>query len=223
MTGVRVTDNRIVNVRGVGSAAAFGTPNIRMRTYFSLHHIGAAAHFARLSKKVETEYSGTIEEEQFKQHRTYVTGSIVMAISFLEATINELFSDAQEGEAEQIRQLQSDTVSLLANMWGLPKTESFSILRVPGITISPSGRRKQTISPFVTPGDRPAWASFVGEHQKRGLAVEPPNDLFNVGLPAPDRSHEHRRIGAVRLGVRDADKVLVDVQADEKGSRLGHG
>lgn len=123
-----MSNNGIVNVPGVGSASAFGNPSIKMRTYFSLHHIGTAAHFARLSKKVETEHSGTMEEEQFKQHRAYVTGSIVMAVSFLEATINELFSDAQEGVAEQIRQLPSDTVTLLANMWGLPKTESFSIL-----------------------------------------------------------------------------------------------
>jgi hypothetical protein len=56
-----------------------------------------------------------------------------------------------------------------------------------------------------------------------GLAVEPPNELFNVGLPAPDRSHEHRWIAAVRLGVRDADEVLVDVQTDEKSSSLAHG
>jgi cysteine synthase len=59
-------------------------------------------------------------------------------------------------------------------------------VRVPGTAISPFGTRKQTISPFVAPGDRPAWASFVGEHQKRGLAVEPPNPLVDVRLAAPD-------------------------------------
>jgi len=123
-----VTNNGIVNVPGVGSASAFGSPSIKMRNYFSLHHIGAAADFARLCKKVETEYSGTMEYEQFRLHRAYVTGSIVMAVSFLEATINELFSDAHEGVGEPIKQLQSDTVTLLANMWGLPKTESLPIL-----------------------------------------------------------------------------------------------
>jgi hypothetical protein len=57
---------------------------------------------------------------------------------------------------------------------------------------------------FATPGDRPAWASFVGEHQKRGLAVEPPNELFNVDLPAPDRSHKKQadRRGAPRRARR---------------------
>jgi uncharacterized OsmC-like protein len=84
--------------------------------------------------------------------------------------------------------------------------------------------KKQTNNyPFVTPGDRPAWANFVGEHQKRDLAVKAPNELVDVRLAAPDRSHEHGRIGAVRLGVRDADALLVDVETDEKSSSLAHG
>jgi hypothetical protein len=96
-------------------------------------------------------------------------------------------------------------------------------IRVPGTTISPFGRRKQTIISFVTPGDRPARAGLVGEPQMRGLAVEPPSELVDVRLPAPDRSHEHRWIDAGGLDVRDADKLFVVVQTDEKGSRLGHG
>ena len=39
----------------------------------------------------------------------------------------------------------------------------------------------------------------------RALAVEPPNELFKVGLPAPDRFHEHRWIATVRLGMRVPD------------------
>jgi hypothetical protein len=65
-------------------------------------------------------------------------------------------------------------------------------IRVPGTTISPFGRRKQTIISFVTPGDRPAWAGFVSEHKPRGLAVEPPNEPVNVALPVADRFHEYR-------------------------------
>ena len=89
--------------------------------------------------------------------------------------------------------------------------------RALGITISLFGRGKQRIFSFVTPADRPAWAGSVGEHQMRGLAVEPPNELFNVGLPAPDGSHGHRRIAGLRLGVCDGDEVVVHVQTDKKG------
>jgi hypothetical protein len=65
--------------------------------------------------------------------------------------------------------------------------------------------------------------NLAGERQRRGVAVEPPNELFEVGLPAPDRFMEHRWIAAVRLSVRDGDEALVDLQTDEKGSRLGYG
>jgi hypothetical protein len=105
---------------------------------------------------------------------------------------------------------------------GFPSTSPWGV-QVPGTTISPCERRKKTIISSVIPDDRPAWAGFAGEHQMRGLAVEPSNELFNVGLPAPERSDECRWIAAVRLGMRDGDEVLVDVQTDEKGSRLGHG
>jgi hypothetical protein len=120
--------DQTINVPGISSGTSSGTASLRMRTYFSIHHIRAAAHFARLSKRAESTYSGNFDDELFNEHRAYVTGSIILAVSFLEATINELFSDAPEGTSEQIKQLDNDTVKLLANVWELSKTESFSIL-----------------------------------------------------------------------------------------------
>jgi len=81
----------------------------------------------------------------------------------------------------------------------------------------------ETLRPQVPMEHIGAGTGFVGEHELRGRGVKPANQLVDVRLSTPDRSHEHGRIGAVRLGVRDADEVLVDVQTDEKSSSLAHG
>ena len=71
-----------------------------------------------------------VSTEIFSQHRAYVTGCIFAAVSFLEAQITEMFSDAYEDKRDFIHQL-GDRILLFAQMWKLevPKTASFQILK----------------------------------------------------------------------------------------------
>jgi hypothetical protein len=121
-------EDQIISVSGIDSAEAFGVASVRMRTYYSLHHIRAAAHFARLSKAVEQSYSGKFRDELFNEHRAYITGSILSAVSFLEATINELFADASEHSGEYVQQLDAEIVHLLENVWQFSKIEQLPVL-----------------------------------------------------------------------------------------------
>jgi hypothetical protein len=102
------------------------------RFYNSHYHIIAAAFFARESARLENEHRGkeSISSEIFCQHRAYVTGSIFSAVSFLEAQINEIFTDAADDQRDHIYGLGSK-IHLLAEMWNLdvPRTASYSILR----------------------------------------------------------------------------------------------
>ena len=54
---------------------------------------------------------------------------IFSSVSFLEAQVNELFTDAAEDQREHIHQL-GDKIYLFADMWklGVPKTASYPIL-----------------------------------------------------------------------------------------------
>jgi hypothetical protein len=101
------------------------------RFYFSHYHIMSAAFFARESGKLERENK---DKESFpskiqSEHRAFVTGCIFSSVSFLEAQINELFTDAAEDQREHIHQL-GDKIYLFAEMWklGVPRTASYSIL-----------------------------------------------------------------------------------------------
>lgn len=68
-----------------------------------------------------------------------------------------------------------------------------------------------------------ARAGFVREHQLGCLRVQATNQFVEVGLPGSDGPDEHGRIGALAQGVRDGDRIFVDVETDEKRSRLCHG
>ena len=112
--------------------AAFlaGSITVKMRTYYSDHHIWAAAHFARMAGKIESGLSDEHPSNLFIEHRAYVTASVFAAVSFLEATINELFADAADGNTALSEKLEPAAMELLSRMWvlGVPKTASYSIL-----------------------------------------------------------------------------------------------
>lgn len=102
------------------------------RFYYSHYHIMAAAFFARQSAQIEQKHrlQEAISSQDFSQHRAFVTGCVFSSVSFLEAQINEVFTDASEDKRDFIHQL-GDRILLFAEMWRLdvPRTASFPILK----------------------------------------------------------------------------------------------
>lgn len=109
--------------------------SISIRTYFSIQHVQSAAYFARetariendpASRKVET---GRFNEQAYMEHKANVTASLFMAVSFLEATINELFADAADNATGRTW-TDPSICDLFGSMWrnGVPRTASYSIL-----------------------------------------------------------------------------------------------
>jgi len=66
-----------------------------------------------------------LDDDVAIQHRSFVVGSVFCSISFLEATVNELFSDAADitHKSTHINQLGEDAQKLLASLW---ETEIYS-------------------------------------------------------------------------------------------------
>jgi hypothetical protein len=105
----------------------------RLLTY-SVQHIQFAALFSRLSANIEKNFGGKVSSELSDEYWAYVTGAIFFAVSFLEATINELFADTADDTMVKIDsnlwQLEPKAISMMANFWkiaikGKPR---FSIL-----------------------------------------------------------------------------------------------
>ena len=66
------------------------------RVHLSPDHIYSAFHFANLAH--ETEHTADPRQNKFaiQQHRSFVVGSVLASVAFLEAAINELFATAQD-------------------------------------------------------------------------------------------------------------------------------
>ncbi len=80
-------------------------------------HIQSAALFARRSGQIEKEFDVSFSSELLTEYWGNVTASIFHAVAFLEATINEFFTDAGEEPSEN--QLNSNTKVCMADWWQL--------------------------------------------------------------------------------------------------------
>jgi len=121
---------------------------IKTRTYFSIQHLLSAVYLARQSKLIEQLNTSDISEDDFVNHRSLVTSSLLAAASFLEATINEFYSDAFDNRNGIVRELEDNVVMLLSNMWKLniPKTAQYSILNKYQIALTLTGNDTFDIS-----------------------------------------------------------------------------
>lgn len=99
----------------------------KSRLYLSICHIQAACLFARKCREIETQSNSTTALRH--EHLSYAIAAIIMTSSFLEATINELFSDCSENILSdgQAALIEKDSMALL---WthGVPRRASFPIL-----------------------------------------------------------------------------------------------
>ena len=97
------------------------TRTLKIRSYQSFSHMMAAIHFAKLADQLEDELERT---KKFSwsldiEHAAYVKAAIFSAVAFLEATINELFSDAGHVPSKKVPKTKKDRLQLMANIWGL--------------------------------------------------------------------------------------------------------
>lgn len=100
---------------------------LRIRHYFSAQHFLGGAALARKAAEIEATDQRAPDHELISTHRAYVITSILSAVAFLEAGVNEVFANAHDG----VRELPNpDSRELFGRMWnrGVPRTSRFSIL-----------------------------------------------------------------------------------------------
>jgi hypothetical protein len=108
----------------------------------SISHLSAAALFAQQCREIEASADTTpIDSPQRRQHNAYAVSSVIVSAAFLEATINEIFSDcSDEHITDRIASLPS--MSLMGRLWekGVPRTASYSILEKYEIALELNGK-----------------------------------------------------------------------------------
>jgi len=97
-----------------------------VRPYLSTTHLHSAVRSARAARDLEE--SGKAFTEVFAAYLSAVTTSVVMAVAFLEAMINELYLDIVEGRATYTGPLTAQAKDTLASLWDTADLDRLSIL-----------------------------------------------------------------------------------------------
>lgn len=101
------------------------SPRITMRNYFSTHHLWTAIRHAHEAQAIEASHAGRSRFD--RTHRGYVLSSILSSVAFVEATVNELFEDAEDGHGLSgdgyLAPLTTDVQSAMGAFWTKNKAD----------------------------------------------------------------------------------------------------
>ncbi|AJS58980.1 hypothetical protein [Paenibacillus sp. IHBB 10380] len=125
---------------------------ITLKTNFSFNHIQAAVLFARNALQVEKNKDNDNYIVARIQYESYITGALLCTVGFLEATINELFSNIKDENYKNAKSLKPKKRELINSMWelGIPRTAKYSILDKYQIALTLADKNlfKKGVSPY---------------------------------------------------------------------------
>jgi hypothetical protein len=92
---------------------------IRFRDCFSVRYIQSAALLCRLGYSIERESGaeGSVTSESALMHEAFILNSILSSVAFLEATINELYSDAVDNAFNSPDERSAAVFHAIAERW----------------------------------------------------------------------------------------------------------
>jgi len=92
--------------------------SLRLKHIFSKQHHWAARYFSEEADRIENSNMKLSEKKlDARKHRAYVTGAILSAVAALEASINELYLEAQDRNKNTLSGLNDSELSALVNKW----------------------------------------------------------------------------------------------------------
>ena len=121
--------------------------SLHVRTYLSIQHLQSALFFSQECKSLESEHEPDQWLQVIDRHQAFVIGTVLSTIAFLEATVNEMFTDASERfssehleglDSKHLEGLDDPVINRLGELWKLevPKTASFKILQKYNIALT---------------------------------------------------------------------------------------
>ena len=105
------------------------TLELKARAYLSYNHIRSACFFAKKLLEVETSCLKEKSDELVELHSTYASSVVIRTVAFLEATVNEFFSDVSDNFFDP-KLVDQDLHILVKKLWesGIPRTAAYPIV-----------------------------------------------------------------------------------------------
>ncbi|MFB9384360.1 hypothetical protein ACFFTK_14565, partial [Pseudonocardia petroleophila] len=107
----------MVEIRGEGLLIV-DSVKVTMRSYLSTAHLWMARHCAAYTSKYETQHKA--ERSAFHIHqRAYVMSAVTEAVAFVEALINEFFTDIHDSHADRYDSLGPEVLATIRGYWSI--------------------------------------------------------------------------------------------------------
>ena len=116
---------------------------IAIRHYFSLNHLAAASVMAQQCHEIEAAPPSLLDWPACNQtNQACAISALISSVAFLEATINEVFSDCSDNTSPH--QEAFPNAALLASLWGqgIPRTASYAVLEKYQIALTLAGKEQ---------------------------------------------------------------------------------
>jgi hypothetical protein len=178
------------HISAASSGASSSSVAASLRTHFNVQHMIAAAYFARSALEIESDHTDLIDGEPYFAHRGYVTGAVLSAAASLEATINELFIDAQNPGSPTFERADSRTPRLLAGgSWDEIEAKPTLCKYQTALTLAEKQEFNRGVPPYQEVDDliqlrnvlvhyKPGWDTDQKKHRKIANRLKsqfPPN------------------------------------------------
>src|SRR5258708_14222846 len=111
--------HHVASVHASAGVSMSMTFEIASRSYHSVAHLIVAGQFVRMAKETDDSYGAGMSGEALDAYRSFVTAAIIFSAAFLEAAVNELFTDAVEQHEQYIGRLATATKHAAAEAWPL--------------------------------------------------------------------------------------------------------
>jgi hypothetical protein len=116
-------------------------PNIRVKEKFGNQHFKSALSLAtRCSEIEDRDQDQKWPQPSWEECKTFSVAAILLAVSALEASINELFLEAIDANRNSLKSLSDDQLSVLAVLWH--EVEQYSTLSKYQVVLAACGQEK---------------------------------------------------------------------------------
>lgn len=200
--------------------------SIHVRTYLSIQHLRSALFFCRECRILESEHKPNDWQQVSDRHQAFAIGTVLSTVAFLEATVNEMFSDASENfSSEHLEGLDTSVVSRLGELWKLevPKTASFNILQKYDVALAAADH------PAMDSGKNPAQNVKTLIKLRNALIHYEPETLLIYEAPETARESHRTARESHRLEAKLKGKFPLNQLTEKSGNHffpmkcLGHG
>src|SRR5713226_6455262 len=110
-------EKKIVEMAATISGGASMTASASLKHSLSHEHLRAARYFVKQCKEIEKTQNSSSSGDEPESYRPYVIGAVILATAAMEASINDLYLEAEDRNRTALQGLDDSVVARLAESW----------------------------------------------------------------------------------------------------------